>query len=96
MLFFFSILFWEITNDSPPPPPIVFDSLLNVPLGSMAVYSFNMWLQMLQITASSTDLQLCDTNLMTDPSIVLNVIILKNTNQSQPQVDTCASRNTPI
>lgn len=66
------------------PPPIVFDSLLNVPLGSMAVYSFNMWLQMLQITASSTDLQLCDTNLMTDPSIVLNVIILKNTNQSQP------------
>lgn len=92
MLFFFSILFWEITNDSPP-PPIVFDSLLNVPLGSMAVYSFNMWLQ---ITASSTDLQLCDTNLMTDPSIVLNVIILKNTNQSQPQVDTCAFRNTPI
>lgn len=80
----------------PPPPPIVFDSLLNVPLGSMAVYSFNMWLQMLQITASSTDLQLCDTNLMTDPSIVLNVIILKNTNQSQPQVDTCAFRNTPI
>lgn len=79
-----------------PPPPIVFDSLLNVPLGSMAVYSFNMWLQMLQITASSTDLQLCDTNLMTDPSIVLNVIILKNTNQSQPQVDTCAFRNTPI
>lgn len=51
---------------------------------------------MLQITASSTDLQLCDTNLMTDPSIVLNVIILKNTNQSQPQVDTCAFWNTPI
>lgn len=95
MLFFFSILFWEITNDFSP-PPIVFDSLLNVPLGSMAVYSFNMWLQMLQITASSTDLQLCNTNLMTDPSIVLNVIILKNTNQSQPQVDTYAFRNTPI